>query len=79
MRRGLGGGDPVIQTRLRRHLDRWLTEARAAGLDADGVEALYRAAVRDNFLNHEEMLACCWSEPSPKGWGSRHPTPSRRQ
>jgi GntR family transcriptional regulator len=55
VRRGLGGGDLAVQVRLRRHLNRWFTEARAAGMDVDGIEALYRTAVRDSFLNDENV------------------------
>jgi GntR family transcriptional regulator len=51
--RTLANGDLAGQQRLRRELDRWLLAARAAGLDQDGVEALYRAAVRDSFLGSE--------------------------
>jgi GntR family transcriptional regulator len=53
VRRGLPGADPAAQARLRRELDRWLRPARAAGLDQEGVEALYQAAVRDSFLGGE--------------------------
>jgi GntR family transcriptional regulator len=53
--RTLAGGDPAAQARLRRGLDRWLVAAREAGLDAQAVEALYRAAVRDCFLGSEEI------------------------
>jgi GntR family transcriptional regulator len=53
IRRGLPGGDPVAQARLRRDLDRWLGAARTAGLDQEGIDALYQAAVRDLFLGGE--------------------------
>src|SRR5689334_4475903 len=53
VRRGLPGGDPAAQARLRRELDRWIRNARAAGLDHEGIDALYRAAVRDAFLTGE--------------------------
>lgn len=49
----LSGGDPAAQARLRRDLDRWVHAARSAGLDRDGVDALYQAAVRDSFLGRE--------------------------
>lgn len=45
--------DTAGQQRLRRELDRWLRSARAAGLDQEGIEALYRAALRDTFLRSE--------------------------
>jgi GntR family transcriptional regulator len=45
--------DAAGQQRLGRELDRWLRSARAAGLDQDGIEALYRAAMRDTFLGSE--------------------------
>jgi GntR family transcriptional regulator len=48
-----GGVDPAGQRRLRQELDGWLRSARAAGLDQEGVEALYRAAMRDTFLGSE--------------------------
>jgi GntR family transcriptional regulator len=53
VRRSLSGGDPSAQARLRRELDRWLRNARAAGLDIEGIEALYHAAVRDSVLGGE--------------------------
>lgn len=53
VRRGLPGGDPAVQGRLRRELDRWLRSARAAGIDQEGIDALYQAAVRDAFLGGE--------------------------
>src|SRR2546430_6785369 len=51
--RTLVNGDPAGQQRLRRELDRWLTSARAAGLDQEGIEAVYRAATRDAFQGSE--------------------------
>jgi hypothetical protein len=39
--------------RLRRELDRWLRNARAGGLDKDGIDALYHAAMRDTLLGGE--------------------------
>jgi GntR family transcriptional regulator len=53
--RTLAGGDPASQARLRRELDRWLAAALRAGLDAEGVEALYRAAVRHAFIRSEDV------------------------
>jgi DNA-binding transcriptional regulator YhcF (GntR family) len=55
VRRTLAGGNPQAQARLRRELDRWLAAARKAGLDAEAVDALYRAAVRDSFLESEDI------------------------
>src|SRR5436305_2445192 len=55
VRRGLSGGDPAAQVRLRRDLDRWLHTARAAGLDREAVEALYQSAVRHSFHGREEI------------------------
>jgi GntR family transcriptional regulator len=56
VKRGLGGGNLAAQMRLRRHLDRWLGEATAAGLDAEGVEALYEAAIRDHFQARQDAV-----------------------
>src|SRR5215471_10919611 len=53
VRRGLSGGDPNVQARLRRGLDRWVRDARAAGLDQEGIDALYHASMRDSFLGGE--------------------------
>jgi GntR family transcriptional regulator len=55
VRRTLAGGNPQAQARLRRELDRWLAAARKAGLDAEAVDALYRAAVRDSLLESEDI------------------------
>lgn len=53
VRRGLSGGDPSAQARLRRGLDRWVRDARDAGLDQEGIDALYHASIRDSFLGRE--------------------------
>ncbi len=37
------------QVKLQRDLARWLAAARGAGLDVEDVEALFRAAVREQF------------------------------
>jgi GntR family transcriptional regulator len=37
------------QRKLTRGLARWVEAARAAGLDAEDIEALFRAAMRDGF------------------------------
>jgi GntR family transcriptional regulator len=55
VRRTLAGGSPAVQARLRGELDRWLRTAITAGLDQEGIEALYRAALRDSFLGREEI------------------------
>lgn len=55
VRRTLPGGNPQAQARLRRELDQWLAAAKKAGLDAEAVDALYRAAVRDSFLESEDI------------------------
>jgi GntR family transcriptional regulator len=52
--RTLASGDPAAQIRLRRDIDRWLASARRAGLAEEAVEALYRAAVRDQYRAREE-------------------------
>jgi GntR family transcriptional regulator len=41
--------DPVAQARFRRSMTTWLRSARAAGLTADEIEAIYRTAFRDCF------------------------------
>lgn len=56
VKRSLGSGDPAVQVRLRQDLDKWLTDATAAGLDVEGVEALYRAAVRDHFQDRGDEV-----------------------
>jgi GntR family transcriptional regulator len=55
VRRGLPGSDLAAQARLRGELDGWLRRARKAGLDQEGIEALYRAAVRESFLGSETV------------------------
>ncbi len=39
--------DPAAQVRFRKSLGAWLRSARAAGLSAEEIEAIYRTAVRD--------------------------------
>ena len=45
--------DPAAQGRFRRSLAEWLRKARAAGLSADEIEAIYRTAARDEFAGEE--------------------------
>jgi GntR family transcriptional regulator len=47
--------DPVAQARFRRSMADWLRKARASGLSAEEIEAIYRTAVRDCFT--EEGVA----------------------
>jgi GntR family transcriptional regulator len=49
VQRSLGVPEQAGQPGLQRELARWLQSARAAGLDLEDVEALFRAAVRDSF------------------------------
>src|SRR3954453_17186232 len=39
--------DPAAQAKFRRSMTTWLRSARAAGLTADEIEAIYRTAVRE--------------------------------
>jgi GntR family transcriptional regulator len=47
--------DPVAQAKFRKSLLAWLNSARAAGLSADEIEAIYRTAFRACFA--EEGVA----------------------
>jgi GntR family transcriptional regulator len=49
VQRSLGVPDQAAQPKLQRELARWLQAARAAGLEVEDVEALFRAALRDSF------------------------------
>ena len=49
VQRSLGEPGVTAQPKLQRELARWLEAARAAGLDLEDVEALFRAAVRDGY------------------------------
>jgi GntR family transcriptional regulator len=49
VQRSLGAPGQTAQPKLQRELARWLESARAAGLDLEDVEALFRAALRDSF------------------------------
>ena len=42
-----------MDPKLQRDLARWLESARAAGLDLEDVEALFRAAMRDRLAQEE--------------------------
>ena len=55
VQRSLGGPGNAAQPKLQRELARWLDAARAAGLDLEDVEALFRAAVRERFAEEEEV------------------------
>jgi GntR family transcriptional regulator len=50
VQRSLGDPNQAAQPELQRDLARWLESAQAAGLDLEDVEALFRAAVRDRFM-----------------------------
>jgi len=49
--------DPKAQARFLASMTRWLADARAAGLDADEIEAIYRTAVRNAFSGGSEGVA----------------------
>ncbi len=44
------GADPVAQAKFRKSMTAWLRSARAAGLSAQEIEAIYRTAVRDSLI-----------------------------
>ncbi len=47
--RSPSGADPVTQARFLAAMTDWLRSARAAGLDPDDIEAIYRTAFRSCF------------------------------
>ena len=47
--RRLTGTDPTTQTKFLASMTHWLRSARAAGLGADDIEAIYRTASRNAF------------------------------
>jgi GntR family transcriptional regulator len=49
VQRSLAGPGSAAHPKLQRELSRWVESARAAGLDIEDVEALFRAAVREGF------------------------------
>src|SRR5947209_5039451 len=49
VQRTLGGPGHLVQPKLQRELARWVASARAAGLDIEDVEALFRAAMRNGY------------------------------
>jgi len=51
----LGKPHAAENPRLRRRLERWVTEARAAGLDDEHISALFDATLRGSL--HEEGIA----------------------
>ena len=42
--------DPATQTRFLNSMTKWLRDARAAGLSLDDIEAIYRTAERNMFV-----------------------------
>src|SRR4051794_5566171 len=49
--------DPAAQARFRKSMTDWIRKARAAGLSADDIEAIYRTAIRDSFASGAEGVA----------------------
>ncbi len=47
--RSFPGNDPATLNRFLATLTNWLDSARAAGLGADDIEAIYRTAIRNSF------------------------------
>jgi GntR family transcriptional regulator len=41
--------DPLVQARFLKAMNSWLSDARAAGLTPDDIEAIYRTAFRSSF------------------------------
>lgn len=54
VQRSLGGASVTEHARLRAALSGWVSDARAAGLDAEDVEALFAAVVLDLFRVGED-------------------------
>jgi GntR family transcriptional regulator len=54
VQRSLGGASVAEHARLRDTLAEWVRDARAAGLDAEDVEALYASVVLDSFRVGED-------------------------
>jgi GntR family transcriptional regulator len=54
VQRSLGGASVSEHARLRGALSGWVRDARAAGLDAEDVEALFAAVVLDSFRVGED-------------------------
>src|SRR5215472_16991542 len=50
--KGLGGPN-TDHPRLRRTLERWLEEARAAGLDDESISALFGATLRESLQQED--------------------------
>jgi GntR family transcriptional regulator len=46
----LPGTDPAAQAKFRKSMTTWLQSARSAGLSPQEIEAIYRTAVRDSFV-----------------------------
>ncbi|HVA43045.1 MAG TPA: GntR family transcriptional regulator [Acidimicrobiales bacterium] len=53
----LPGSDPKAQARFLASMTKWLSEARAAGLDPGDIEAIYRTAFRSAFSEGSEGVA----------------------
>ena len=49
--------DPKAQARFLASMAKWLADARAAGLDPDDIEAIYRTAFRNAFSEGSEGVA----------------------
>jgi GntR family transcriptional regulator len=49
--------DPKAQARFLASMTKWLADARAAGLDPDDIEAIYRTAFRHAFSEGSEGVA----------------------
>ncbi|HEY7282400.1 MAG TPA: GntR family transcriptional regulator [Actinomycetota bacterium] len=47
------GGPHTDHPRLRRRLERWLTEARGAGLDDESISALFGATLRESLQQED--------------------------
>jgi GntR family transcriptional regulator len=53
----LPGTDPTAQAKFRKSMTTWLRQARAAGLGAEEIEAIYRTAFRDCVADGAEGVA----------------------
>ena len=54
VQRSLGGASVADHARLRDSLSGWVSEARAAGLDPEDIEALFASVVLDSFRLGED-------------------------
>src|SRR5690242_16359357 len=68
----LGDADPHVMARLRNGLDRWMLQAREAGLEDEDLRALFASVIAGDYLRRAQLDSATPGEPMTRAaFGSK--------